>query len=231
MSLSERITDAVSVALGEYVKRVLASGKCTLSRDELMALWNGDVETTDKSVNDLNKAELVAMCKKKGLKCTGRKEELVSRIIAFDEGGQQDNSVVKNKTVSTSIPVSSLKSTKKDAANFLKQKLSTGQKEIRITTNEFGNDVHADTGLVFNRSSQAIGKQTVDGTVATLSIDDINICNKYGFEYIIPDNLNSTNTVSDTKDDSDLELYSQGDDDDEDDIEDYDEDEIIEEED
>ena len=61
---------------------------------------------------------------------------------------------------------------------------------ITIKRNQFDNYEHADTKLVFNNKTQKVyGKQNPDGSISDLTDEDINLCNKYKFQYIIPDNL------------------------------------------
>jgi hypothetical protein len=220
MTLTKCITDAVSNALDEFVQRVVDSGGCSLDREQLLALWNGEDKTdsgkadsgrvTPDELVRATKAELVALCKKNSLKCTGKKEELISRLVG---NGSRDGPKEIPKKDSNPVDGEAPKRTRKDVAKFLKQRLSSKQKEICLITNKFGNDVHEETQLVFNRTSQATGKQLADGSVSDLTMDDINLCNKYGFDYIIPENLNTADTADTaTREDSDIDMYSDGED-------------------
>ena len=68
-----------------------------------------------------------------------------------------------------------------------------------------------------NKEKKVYGKQNSDGSIEPLTKDDINLCNKYKFDYFIPDNLNK-----ESKDDNDL-------DEEEEELEDLEEDEDVEE--
>ena len=46
-------------------------------------------------------------------------------------------------------------------------------------------------GLVFSKlDKNVIGKQNEDGTIIELTKNDIELCNKFKFKYILPENLN-----------------------------------------
>jgi len=49
---------------------------------------------------------------------------------------------------------------------------------------------HKETSFVFNeKTKKVVGKQNPDGTITPLTVEDINMCNKFKFEYQIPFNL------------------------------------------
>ena len=187
-----------------YIEQI--SLKYNISYDELLHLWNGNVEKDnnldnikkDKNEEDgedvkkeednidtekilkASKAELVAMCKKQGKKCSGTKNELISRLV--------------------SKPV--VKKTKKKKKELktppVIKKINASIPAIQIRKNKFGNYEHVDTGLIFNKhTKKVIGKQHSDGQIVELSYSDIDLCNKYKFSYNLPENLNKKSTLDD----------------------------------
>jgi hypothetical protein len=62
------------------------------------------------------------------------------------------------------------------------------KKVIRIEKNKYGNYEHTDTHLVFDPATKsAYGVQHENGDVYSLQKEQINICNKYGWNYILPE--------------------------------------------
>ena len=63
--------------------------------------------------------------------------------------------------------------------------------------------------LYFSKlDKKVIGKQNEDGTIRELNKNDIEICNKFKFKYIIPENLNGEeveDSDSDEGDNSDID--------------------------
>ncbi len=65
-----------------------------------------------------------------------------------------------------------------------------------IKRNSFGNFEHEPTHFVLDNATKTVtGKQNPDGSIDTLSAEDINVCNQYKFTYILPDNLGADETV------------------------------------
>ena len=84
------------------------------------------------------------------------------------------------------------KGKKKDLIERLSQsntKLQNDYKVI-ISKNKHGYYEHSDTKLIFNKADKVvIGKQLDSGEIAELTLTDIDTCNKYNFEYALPENL------------------------------------------
>lgn len=137
-------------------------------------------EIDPEKILKASKAELVAMCKKKGKKCSGTKNELISRLV--------------------SKPV--VKKTKKKKKELktppVIKKINASIPAIQIRKNKFGNYEHVESGLIFNKhTKKVIGKQHSDGQIIELSHSDIDLCNKYKFSYNLPENLNKKSTLDD----------------------------------
>lgn len=192
---------------------VIAS-KYNLNEKEVYSLWSSEgnvesissVNTTDLSPERLTKstvAELKALCKTKGVKCTGKKEELVSRLLGKDE----------NEVVETKKETKKQKPEKKTASSSLSviQKLAPTIPTIAIRKNQYGNLVHPDTQFVFDRIHEVvIGKQGENGKVLDLTDEDIQTCKRLKMQYKLPGNLDKNINMKNVKveglDESDIEI-------------------------
>jgi len=173
---------------------------------------NPDTEITKEKIMVATKDMLAAMCKKKGLKMSGKKEELVSRLL---------DSLSSSSSTTTSTKPSS--NSKKDDSPVVKAaKASIG--ELAIRRNKHGNFEHMQTGLVFNTEKQVYGKQLDSGEVKALTSEDIETCKKYKFPFKLPDNLNVNKSLDDIKVDEIEEEEELDDEDIEEDVEEEDED-------
>jgi len=207
MSLSESILNYINDAVEKYIDRVV--DKYNLNKDELYNLWTSgsdkavknvksnttkvsaltSIDTDDISEERLikcTKVELSALCKARSLKCTGTKSVLISRLLGNDE-----NAAVVKK-VSKSTKGSKAATSSSSVIN----KLTANVPNVAIRRNRFDNYEHPETHFVFDKKTQRVlGKQDDDGTVLPLSVEDINMCKKYKFNYMVPDNLNQGASV------------------------------------
>jgi hypothetical protein len=195
LSVSKVLRDVVN----EYIDEV--AEKFSLDKAQLLEMWsakNSSVGETNSlsseddvaKLNALKKAELISLCKQKGLKCTGNKEELISYIIGNVQPKQ--NLKTSSKKDTKSPPK---KKIQKDDIKPIIKKLVANIPVISIHKNQFGNFEHAETGLVLNKSHKVVGKQNSNGTIDDLTSDDINICNKYKFSFVVPSNLDKKLTL------------------------------------
>ncbi len=210
MSFSNIISDDIQKILNQHIDTYinLVSSKFNLDKKELNNLWNNKAKelvqtklpfskglespvkepTETDNLRDkmrvnllkLNKSELVEMCKTKKLKVTGTKSDLIELICNYDLKTQpQKQSQSPPKKLSPAL---------KDQKVI--KKLVEKIPSITIKRNQFDNYEHAETKLVFNNKTQKVyGKQNPDGSISDLTDEDINLCNKYKFQYVIPDNL------------------------------------------
>ena len=210
-SFKLKVEQSLNHVFVDYIQQI--SLKYKIPCDELLHLWNGNVEKKEEEnvienkeegkvvkneeeekvvenkeedeidpekILKASKAELVAMCKKKGKKCSGTKNELISRLV--------------------SKPV--VKKTKKKKKELktppVIKKINASIPAIQIRKNKFGNYEHVESGLIFNKhTKKVIGKQHSDGQIIELSHSDIDLCNKYKFSYNLPENLNKKSTLDD----------------------------------
>ena len=153
---------------------------CNVEKKDDCNVEKKDDELEPEKILKATKPELVAMCKMKGLKYNGTKNDLISRLV--------------------SKPVTQkLKKKKKEVRSpQVIKKINASIPAIQIKKNKFGNYEHSDTGLIFDKNSKkVIGKQHSDGQLIELSHSDIDLCNKYKFSYNLPENLNKKSTLDD----------------------------------
>ena len=202
MSFQQTLQASVDIIMLKYIKTI--SNKYNLSEEELLLEWNGkvavinvpdnciipsekennvsEVKENSKDLNKCLKSKLVALCKERGLKTTGTKNDL----IALLEGGNK----VKEKTKT---------SPKKNIPKIINT-LKTNIETVPIRKNKFGNLEDPKTSFVFDRKSRkVIGKQNPDGTIEELTKDDIDICKKQKYEYMLPSNLDKQLKLEDEK--------------------------------
>ncbi len=134
-----------------------------------------DKEQYDKTLMGMSVPELKAICKSKGMKVSGKRQELLDRILASQNASADVSKVEKKpkkkspKKRSPPVPISS----------------------ITIKKNQFGNYEHPETHLVLSKERQVvIGKQNDNGTIDQLTADDIKLCDQFKFNYDLPETLN-----------------------------------------
>ena len=155
-------------------------------------------EESSEALMKLTKQELHEKCKKAGVRSSGTKNDLVKYLLS-------SKSQTKINTIKIKEPppfVSQLleQEKKETVSNQIVKKISTSVPVIDIRRNKFNNYEHVHTGFVFNNlSKKVIGKQNTDGTVSDLTKEDINICNKYKFKFVLPSNLDKNSRVEDVK--------------------------------
>lgn len=197
--------------------------KYNLNEDDLYTIWSGatvsttstvavsssstndpDTEITREKIMSATKEMLAAMCKKKGLKQSGKKEELYQRLI------ESISTSSKAADPKSSEPKKSAPSKKEEAPLIKSIKERTA--ELAIRKNKHGNFEHVQTGLIFNTDKLVYGKQLENGTVVDLTSTDVETCKKYKFPFKIPENLNSSKNMDDVKiDEIDEELLDEED--------------------
>jgi len=135
-------------------------------------------ESIEKKLLTKKKNELVEICKSKNLYITGTKKNLVDRIL----GREKPKNTKKKKNVKSNPTI----------IDHLVSKLE----KIEITKNEHGNYHHSNTNLVFDKETQkVVGKQLNNGEIQPIDAEMIDLCNKYKFSFVLPENLKNQNTI------------------------------------
>tara|TARA_B110000305_G_C19314198_1_gene575530 strand:- start:500 stop:1006 length:507 start_codon:yes stop_codon:yes gene_type:complete len=137
----------------------------------------------------MKKPELLEICKQHGYDTSGTKPDIIDNIMS--------KKVAPAKPVKSAPPNKTVAPPDKDILAKLKAVIPP----VLIKRNEYDNFEHVETKLVFNRkTTEAIGVQLEDGSVRELTRDDISICNKYNFKYVIPSNLSTDTNQGETGD-------------------------------
>lgn len=189
------LSQGIESTFKKYIEVI--SNKYNINHQELINLWNeqNDYTTTNMN-NDINleiltKEQLVSMCKSKGLKYSGSKKVLIGYLNG-EQNGIAKKTITKNKDKEKEVSTPD---------NVIK-KIVANIPTISITKNSFGNFEHKDSQLLFNnKTRQVIGKQNPNGNIDILSKEDIDLCNRYKFIYVMPENLDNN-----IKDDDDILL-------------------------
>lgn len=199
MAFNQAVTKAVENIIHGYIQHI--ASKYDLDPSALLVDWEGaqsaapsppPEELSEERLLKCKKAELQALCKQRRLKSTGTKGELCKLLLG---GG----------SITTPKAKTSVKSTTKGGAKSSKtppvlNKLMAKRPTLVVRPNKHGNIEHQETGLVFEKKTKkVIGRQQDDGSVAEITQEDINICNKFNFAYTIPSNLDSNTGLEDVQ--------------------------------
>ena len=185
---------AINSSIESFINDIIQTYSIPSSeKKKMLSIWN-NVKKSDKSdageklssekILKSNVSGLKSLCKKYNLKRSGKKEILIQRLIDYMNSQNESKPVLKK-----------IKKTEKQDDIGI----------IQIKRNQFDNYEHFETGLVFSKlDKNVIGKQNEDGTIIELTKNDIELCNKFKFKYILPENLNDDDE-NDEDSDSDLD--------------------------
>lgn len=206
MSFEKTLTKRLSVAVNEHMYRFLESlaTEYNLDKETLKSLWTGNsTKSVAKSVSDdnlsnLTRAELVQLCKQKSLKCSGTKSELLERLLGKDNG-QPKRAPGPKKVPSKKTHVSREKKVLDTLAQM--------SPKTTVRRNKFGNHVHPETSFVFDSETrEVVGKQNDDGTVSSLSKEDVETCVRFKLKARMPENLTTSDVVIEEEQTDEQEL-------------------------
>jgi hypothetical protein len=137
------------------------------------------------SLANYSKLQLKEICRKKGLKLVGKKEDLMLRILGKE--------VEKPKKPVISKAKKKLFEEKELDLGVIKY-LTKQIKTRMIIKNARDHYEDVKTHLIFDEvSHKVIGKENDDGKVIQLTDEDIIVCKKNKFDYTIPENLDKYN--------------------------------------
>jgi len=214
MSLNQTVAKALNEAVNNFIRQIAI--KYNLDQDELMSEWDGtttpkikapvkksstpDIAPTigdnmdEDTLSQYKKADLQALCRQKALKCTGTKEQLIGYLLGKDSATTSVKTPPKKEA-----PVKKVIE-EKSISTPVAKKLTSSIPAVAIRRNQHGNHEHPDTSLVFDKKTKkAIGKQNEDGTIDDLTPEDIDICNQWKFQYVLPSNLDKKTALKDVK--------------------------------
>jgi hypothetical protein len=155
----------------------------SLDKTDVLMAWK-TFDTDNTKYNKMKKPELIDICKQHGYDTSGTKPDIIDHIMNKKPAPVKQAIVKKSDAVAPPH---------KDILAKLKAVIPP----VLIKRNEHNNFEHSETRFIFNnKTTEVIGVQLDDGDVRTLTRDDIEICNKYNFKYVIPFNLSSDKTES-----------------------------------
>lgn len=166
MITQQAIDDFISDLSCEYNINSSELKNLWLKKTEMKRVSNipHELEITIENVTTATKTTLSAMCKYYKLKLSGKKSDLVERLLNYK----------KSMDVRDKLRI----------AAFQDQDLQV------ISRNKFGNYEDKDTHFIFDVSTKnVIGKQEENGSISILSKEDIFVCKEKRFSYVLPDNL------------------------------------------
>jgi hypothetical protein len=154
-----------------------------------------EYDTSPACIYKYDKKTLEAICRIRKLKISGKKEELQTRIL--ESTGQ----IVEKKEVETpKVKVKKTPTKKITPSSSVIQKLEEKSHTYDIGRNKWNNYEHLETRFVFDPNDKTVyGRQCDDGSVVELVTDDIELCKKYKFAYVIPSNLNKNTDGGDVE--------------------------------
>ncbi len=198
----DKISETYKINKKDLEKLLSEEEKTSLQKTKTISKVKSStmIDTEDFSIQRLvkcSKAELTALCKKKGVKCSGTKDELIARL-SEQEVPEEFKSKRTKKSPSEKKKDSSLskKEEKIPVLNKLKQSFDI----IQLRENKFGNLVHPATDLVFDKIDRiVIGKQQDNSEISELTEEDIETCKRYKFHFRVPDNLDTNGGNEDVK--------------------------------
>jgi|UniRef100_A0A6C0J1Z7 hypothetical protein len=210
MSFNKKVTDFVENTIKEYISVI--NDKYDIDPNELYNIWlasTGSSFPITTKLSSIPKAtdeidhnhllsckvpELKAMCKQRKLKCSGTKSELISLLLGVNKDSLQSPEPKKSPTKKSSV------SKKVETESPAIKKVTSTLTTIPIRRNQFNNYEHPETSMVFDiKTKKVVGKQQDDGSVSSLTSEDIENCKKFKFEYVIPENLDSKTGLDDEK--------------------------------
>lgn len=208
--LSKTLYSAVTLSVEQYCK--LVGDKYNISVDELLQLWNSGVsqEVTvsqseskpkpkakkSSSSDDKNVQTCCYVMKKgknEGAKCSSKVSDENSSYCKKHET-QGDKAPAEKKT----------KAPKKEKAEEKEppvvKKVIDNKVVMAICRNKYGNYEQKETGIVFDSTREAYGKQK-DSVVVPLTLEDIEYCKKNNYKYRLPESLAKSGEEEDTEED------------------------------
>lgn len=167
-----------------------------------------DADDEEEANEKMTLAHLKEICKRKNLKVTGTKKQLLTRI-------QENNAVsapppppdtpplfdaeTDEEDLVTITPVRPIKKAqrKRLLPNVLEE-MEKKKPEVIIVTDKYGNIIHEETGIAFSHDEEeidgvkcryAIGYRLESGHLEELNTEKMELCHQYGFRYRVPENF------------------------------------------
>jgi len=216
-SLKQKLMKDIEALVDLYIEQVTGGKKegvktskePKVSREPKVSKEAKEVDLDDLSLSRItscNVAELKALCKTRGLKLGGKKDELIERLRDYAKGKNGDNEDVEDEKDDKEKEVKKSKGTKKQSSmpEVLK-KLASKTTACAVRKNKHGNLEHPGTGMVFE-NNVVVGVQEDDGNVRSLTDEDIQVCKQQKFPFKLPKNLETDDLDKDDSSDEEKEV-------------------------
>ena len=203
MSIISQIESIINTEVKSFIEQV--SEKFSISSDELFELWKSDLSVhtpvklppkpkakSDSKPKSSEPKETCVYTSKKG-KSAG--EVCGSKVCDESQTRKFCKRHIKEEQAPEKPEKQVPKPQKKSSDEILtkdelKKKVEERVGKIEICKNKFGNYEHFSTHIVFDRNtSEAYGKQSDDGKIIPLTIEDIETCKSFNFRFKVPENL------------------------------------------
>lgn len=150
---------------------------------------------TEQDLADKTVVQLKELCRSRKLKVSGKKDELKARLLGKEpEAGTTTTKKKKDEGYKPPARITTKHVKAEKNAEVIK-KIESVQATQPIRRDANGNLVHGATGLIFSDEEDPIKKTRLvigvskDGEKSKLTVEDIEKCKQYKFEYLLPDNL------------------------------------------
>ena len=211
MNFKDKLFQSIQTSIEEFIKDYNneISTKFNIDKDELSNIFSNiscssssshvvsspkkpDKTLDMSSLQSCNVAELKALCKERGLKCGGKKTEILSRLVEFSKtNGDNTGTGSRNEQDIPKKPQKQMKPQDTLKKEVIKKLQTTIGSQVPVRRNAFGNYQHSQSNLIFNNQKKVYAVQNEDGTVDPLNEESIEICRKFNFPFVMPDNLAS----------------------------------------
>lgn len=226
-SLSNSIHTCTIAAVEQFAE--LVAVKFSLSKTEILELWNNNtdpslkvLEISPKTKGATTKPKARAEEVESGQTCSydfkkGNNAGKKCPAKVSDETGfcrKHQEKETKSEVSSPKDATKSEKTTKpkakattkatavdREVAKPVIKAVVKDAGKLNLVKNTFGNFEHKETGLVFDQSSNAFGRQ-VKSEVVPLTAEDIDTCKKFSFKYIQPTAMTSSAVAEESDEES-----------------------------
>jgi len=155
-----------------------------------VAASSSDSEYTDAALRKMTVVMLKRILKDQGKRLSGKKDELIARILGTD--------TTANTPARKTLAKKSKVSAKKRDETTLGRIFEASRPKVTVRPNAHGNHEHPDTGLVFRGTPPLVyGRQNADGSIEPLSEETVALCNQYKFKYEPPVDLAAASQAED----------------------------------
>ena len=125
-------------------------------------------------------------------------EEILDLVYAFESDCDSDSESESESEIIKIARKVMRKSKKQDTKPDVIKTMEEKKTNIELTTDEYGNIVHEETGIAFSHDEEeidgvkcrcAIGYRLKSGHIKELTEEKLEVCNQYGFRFLAPQNL------------------------------------------